>query len=598
MIELPLFRDPANDPSKGPQQRLVVQHFRDGYTPAHVGHNGPPVTIHKHSKAIAFTIGRHFKQPPMSHPSRDASFVGGPRRSSVHGNSTLRTEATPMGVGSGNVAASKKNSGMILLAPRRVQEAYTNTQTTRKLNSHGLLEEGDDAQSDAKSKRRPKRRLEKGKQREKQTGQDHDHRKMNEDVKGKGKERQQASDARQNIPVAGGPSKTASAPSSHTHFPASGSQISVGDRSISRSSSNISRRQHRGHDPVDYYDYDDDEQDIPPARTPHSETYATMDTSVIERLRPRQDRQIVDYDSNKSFLRRLIRGRAHPVSIPLPGQHESLYDPPWLTLASRTKQEHQQRVVENLNTSFKDVGLLPSTYKDRPNLKPKKMGSGDTDTIDGAFDKIPPDSLFMLLPLWPGETDPISSKMEFSEKPYISSKKRRYLLVYYKPLEDGTDEEHARNRGEGEGRNRSRNSASSSQEKKDKSTSIFLSSFRISARPVLYSAMQGTNVRVPDEGLTVTGPLDVAYKTMPTDDRSYDVVLGVCHSRESGIEFMPEGMAKMGLCLPTSEPPANRILSEEDEPQEPDLELTPIGRAVIEMAWLGAMALTSFGPGV
>jgi len=543
----------------------------------------------------------------MSHPSRDASFIGGPHRPSVRGNlsSTFRTEASPIGLGSGNVVPAKKRSSMILLAPRRVQEAFTSTHTTRKLNSHGLLDEGNDVQSDAKSKRRPKRRPEKGKQREKETGKDH--RKVNEDVKGKGKERQQPSDPRRNIPVAGGvsqvlPPPPASALSSQTYVPASasGSQISLSGRSISRSSSYISRRRHRVHDHFDHYDYDDDEKDIPPVRTPHSETYATMDASVIERLRPRQDRQIVDYDSNKSFLRRLIRGRAHAVSIPLPGQHESLYDPPWLTLASRIKQEQQQRVVDNLNMSFKDVGLLPS---DRPNLKPKKLGSGNGNS--DIFRSIPSDSLCMLLPLWPGETDPTSEqKMEFLEKPYIASEKRRYLLLYYKPLEDGTNEEHVKSRGEAESRNRSRNSRNSaapSQEsasRKDKTTSILLSSFRISARPVLHTALQGTGVRVPDEGLTVTGPLDVAFKTMPAGGQGYEWVLGVCHSREAGIEFYPDGMVKLGLCIPTSAPPVDHILSEEDEPQEPDVELTPIGRAVIEMAWLGALALTSFGPGV
>ena len=543
----------------------------------------------------------------MSYASRDASFISGSHRSFVRGNlsSNLRTEASSMGLSSGNVVPAKKSPSMILLAPRRVQEAFTNTHTTRKLNSHGLLDEGNDAQSDVKSKRRPKQRLEKGKEREKQTGRDH--RKMNEDAKGKGKERQQAGDARRNIHVAGGvsqvpPSPSTSTPSSHTYVPAFGSQISVGDRSISRSSSNVSRRRHRVHDPFDHYDCDDDEKDIPPVRTPHSETYATMDASVIERLRPRQDRQIMDYDSNRSFLRRLIRGRAHPVSTLLPGQHESLYDPPWLTLVSRTKQEQQQRVVENLNTSFKDVGLLPSTHRDGPNLKPKKIATGGGDD-DDVFRDIPADSLYMLLPLWPGETDPTSEyKMEFFEKPHISSEKRQYLLVCYKPLEDVTNEEHARNRGEGEGRNRSRNSATSSQEKdtkKGKTTSILLSSFRISARLTSYTALQGTGVRIPDEGLTVTGPLDVAFKTMPTvGGREYEWVLGVCHSREAGIEFYPDGMVKLGLCIPTSEPPVDHILSEEDEPQEPDVELTPVGRAVIEMAWLGAMALTSFGPGV
>ena len=35
---------------------------------------------------------------------------------------------------------------------------------------------------------------------------------------------------------------------------------------------------------------------------------------------------------------------------------------------------------------------------------------------------------------------------------------------------------------------------------------------------------------------------------------------------------------------------------EEEEPEEIDVNLTPIGRAAVEMAWLGSMAVTCFGP--
>jgi hypothetical protein len=333
-----------------------------------------------------------------------------------------------------------------------------------------------------------------------------------------------------------------------------------------------------------------------------------MDANVIEQMRPRQDRSHLSEFESGGFLKRLIRGRSTlAVAGPSSGQAEPYYDPPWIVLASRGKQEQQQRVVDNLNTSFKDVGLLPSTSKDKskrsaPSQKQKKIASADRVKVD-IFHEVPPESLYMLLPAWPGDTDPVSERnAALASKPFIPSEKRQYLLVYYKLMPDTTvAKEHTKNRDDGEGKKRSRTSPTSSNEstKRDDRTSILLPSFHISARLVSYKDLQGSGVRVPDEGLTVTGPLDVAFRTMPSsvhDEPLYDWVIGICHSRDAGIEFYPDGLIKMGLCLQTSEP-VQRLQSEEDIPEEPDVELTPVGRAVLEMAWLGGMALTSFGPG-
>ena len=45
---------------------------------------------------------------------------------------------------------------------------------------------------------------------------------------------------------------------------------------------------------------------------------------------------------------------------------------------------------------------------------------------------------------------------------------------------------------------------------------------------------------------------------------------------------------KLGLCIPVPPEPGMG--------EEPVAELTPIGRAVLEMAWIGCIAVTSFGP--
>ena len=46
--------------------------------------------------------------------------------------------------------------------------------------------------------------------------------------------------------------------------------------------------------------------------------------------------------------------------------------------------------------------------------------------------------------------------------------------------------------------------------------------------------------------------------------------------------------------MPTETPPKPPS-NEMDDEQEEEVVLTPIGRAAIEMAWLGCMAVTSFG---
>lgn len=597
----------AADPSKGPQQRLVVTHIRDN---PNTPYGGPPVTIHKHSKAIAFSISRHYRpRVPVASSSHQGNSVG--VRSDSGTNSSSR--ATPNG---DVVPAAKKSSSMILLAPRRVQEAFTSTNTTRKLESHGLLEDKTtEARDREKARRHKERERERGKEKQKEKERQ---RRIAEDSKNKGKSK--AKDDNQ-VPtsntgsVSSGvttslhlPPPPATAPALQTYSQISPSSFEpvIGRSPTNRSNSRTSsRRRRRAHDPLND---DSDDNDAPPARTPHSETYGTMDASVIEQIRPRHDRSLIsDFDSG-GFLKRFIRGRsAHAVAGPSSGQAEPYYDPPWIVLASRGKQEQQQRVVDNLNTSFKDVGLLPSTSKDKPkrsapSQKQKKIANAGREKVD-IFQEVPPESLYMLLPAWPGDTDPVSERNpDLTQRPHIPSEKRQYLLVYYKRMpEAATPKEHTKSRDEGEGKKRTRISPTSSSEstKRDDRTSILLPSFHISARLVSYKDLQGSGVRVPDEGLTVTGPLDVAFRTMPSSVRNeplYDWVIGICHSRDAGIEFYPDGLIKMGLCLQTSEP-VHRLRSEEDIPEEPDVELTPVGRAVLEMAWLGGMALTSFGPG-
>lgn len=95
----------------------------------------------------------------------------------------------------------------------------------------------------------------------------------------------------------------------------------------------------------------------------------------------------------------------------------------------------------------------------------------------------------------------------------------------------------------------------------------------------------------------MSGPLEDAFESMPrrTWQVQGDYVVGCCHSRDSGIEFYSEAFEK--LCLTRTVPnPRPLEPSEDDDNSSFDTIpiLTPMGRAVMEMAWLGSMALTSF----
>ncbi|KAI0044483.1 hypothetical protein FA95DRAFT_1467929, partial [Auriscalpium vulgare] len=134
---------------------------------------------------------------------------------------------------------------------------------------------------------------------------------------------------------------------------------------------------------------------------------------------------------------------------------------------------------------------------------------------------------------------------------------------------------------------------------------IVLEAFRVIARLVAHSDLRGSSVRLPSRGLAVTGLMAIAVRSVPPaalrDVHQDDFVIGVCLDREAGagVEFIPEGLEKLGLCAPRADGagvpahPAMQVREAADEEVEPQ-PLTAIGRAAVEMAWLGCMAVTTF----
>ena len=244
--------------------------------------------------------------------------------------------------------------------------------------------------------------------------------------------------------------------------------------------------------------------------------------------------------------------------------------------------------------SFQDVGLLPaigevkSASSKGKRKKSKKFrpltASGHEKRID-LFSQIPEDVLYMILPLWPGETDATSTKRCPFSPPPIPIEKRLYLLVYYKTMPYLSNQDEKTNK------------------KRSKTTSgiqddryVLLNSFHISARILSYPELQGSCIRIPDHGLAVCGPLQEAYNTMPTIQPSDSCIIGLCSSRDAGFEFMPDGFEKMGLSHHVPNPRLMESFTTDDDTSSMDTLAvpTPIGHAVMEMAWFGGMALSGF----
>ncbi|EKM80625.1 hypothetical protein AGABI1DRAFT_105618 [Agaricus bisporus var. burnettii JB137-S8] len=727
----------AND-TKPPQQRLAIHHSRDGVRqgsrsgPGIVRdrYNGPHTTVHKHSKAPAFSLSRHYRDKSHSKlgDRRNPSKIQ-PLRNAVYINGT--------------------KTRMILLAPRNVQEQYTCTATTRKLESHGFLDDphrkGDPDRyrrlADEDEKQRLKDQSKREKELEKKARKDKGR------VKVKGSEtspgtierysptvkpnsirspsrpstaptsscaptaqaewsnapgsspmqdaiRNTASAAdltvpamectksstsrvtvavsqgtastQKSMPAAEGlehrsTSRTTSPPAS---LPSEISQPRSSSISIEQSTSTTSettavslRRRYGGdHDEEDDVTDEEDKQiGLAPRRrkrTPHNEVYHSLSPESIDSFANQPDnhsRGLFSLISRNSSNRTLHH-------------HDVPYNPPWLSAPSRpNSHDLQMQVVAGLNSSFQGVGLLPTDREmhETRQRRAKKQALDDTRTErqytkeKDVFIDLPDEALYMLVPLWPSDTDPVSTKEHPFKIPELESAKRLYAVIYYKPW-------HESSKKKGREKSKKRLSPSSFEGFYMDDRNVLMTEFYIGARVVTYDDLQGSNIRVPELGLSVMGPLQEAFESAPvnkprpkapdqpdrkgkgkerTETKSFwDFIIGTYTCRDDPIEFLPDGFKKMALAtqeeeIPTSnnastsslasvsstasgalgansaeqeiapfaEPgasvdPQYPINSEEEPIEEPPIILTPMGRAVLEMAFMGAMAVTGFTP--
>ncbi|KAI0316509.1 hypothetical protein OF83DRAFT_1172832 [Amylostereum chailletii] len=558
----------TSDTTRPPQQRLNVAHKVD---PTSIGNRlgGPACIIHKHSKATAFSIFR-------SYGLLDHRRAKNPNDPSHIAHMTLPT------------------SNSFLLAPKKVQEQYTNTKSTKMLSTHGLLEDRKPRPTPSRSREGSSRRAlpERG------AIPFGDPRAGRHIIDPKDLPTMLSSSPPGRTPSTSAATSLDVPRSSESSIPL----ITANQRPLKEVVSSREGSQSTILRPVQVQQveeeesYSDSDLERQATRTSHAEAFATLDPVSLEQYRARNPMAVEKDVSVTNWIKQKFRQGG----TPRPAQTNFVVDPinpPWMTLAPRGQQEEQDQVIKTLNTSFVDVGLLPSTRK-----KGAGIGRKGHSRNANVLTHVPDDALYMLLPLWPRETDSlIASKApqeEETEPPEVAN--RLYLLVYYVPFERRDKKSGALVADVAAAKKRSR----SSQRKGEYSSisrSIVLDSFRAIARLMSYDDLRGSGVRLPARGLAVTGPMEDAMRGIPPaklrDVHQDDFVIAIYASRAAGrVEFLPDGLEKLGLCEPRTDSeeayhPAMQVReSEELEPQP----LTAIGRAAVEMAWLGCMALTNF----
>ncbi|KAH9017307.1 hypothetical protein EDB85DRAFT_1874485 [Lactarius pseudohatsudake] len=205
----------------------------------------------------------------------------------------------------------------------------------------------------------------------------------------------------------------------------------------------------------------------------------------------------------------------------------------------------------------------------------------------------------MLLPLWPQETDPATAAPEQTQltPKVLDQEQNLYLLVYYVPFDRQREDKPTKKRSwfrlrKGDGQHPT------------PLLDVRLG-FKVIGRLIAHSDLKGSGIRPPVHGLSVTGSLEEAELGIPPaslrDVYPDNFIIGTCiDGSGTTIEFFPEGLEKLGLCVPRAQPsvqlhtdPRMETASLVDEVQP----LTAIGRAAVEVAWLGCMTLTTFdGP--
>lgn len=367
-----------------------------------------------------------------------------------------------------------------------------------------------------------------------------------------------------------------------------------------------------------------------PRVTPHAVAFDAINPSI----EPTMTSQNLNRVSTNWFRRAYLAfgtGKAvgtaprYPQVAPPVSTSDSNYSPPWLLMAPQSVKQEEERMLQNLNDSFRAVGLIPNPKVRTPAVpqRPRKPK-----TRSPIIDSIPRDAMMMLMPLWIAE----GGNAGGVAKHHVPMTERTYLLVYYVPF-DSSSKSGGGSGAAGASKKRTRRDRDRSERKKSMAVTAseraLLSpteeefttsaeappppkkkktSFRVVARMLNYADVKECGIKLPRFGLAVHGSLsdallgNPAYHAMGDD---YSAVVAICHGEEAGVELITEGLDKLGLrksrgVLAEEQQIALAAMTMDESAMEEEFEarqqpLTPIGKSVVEMIFAGCVSILDVG---
>ncbi|KAG8758213.1 hypothetical protein FRC14_000518 [Serendipita sp. 396] len=312
----------------------------------------------------------------------------------------------------------------------------------------------------------------------------------------------------------------------------------------------------------------------------------------------------------------------YPSQGGVPTTHDSPYSPPWLLMAPQAARQENERIIQNINDSFRAVGLIPTPKVKPPHPVPQKPKKPKNRSP--IIESIPRDAMMMLMPLWIAEGGHTSGVAQY----HVPMTERTYLLVYYVPF-DSSARSIESSRSSTSGKKRTRHERDRPDRKRHTSPDQPASSlaeeeimmlaelqpkkpkkcsFRVVARMLSYTDVRECGIKLPRFGLAVHGPLSDALLGNPSYHavgENFSAVIAVCHGAEAGVELVTEGLDKLGLrrsktaladeqqiALAAMQMDVNAMEEEHEARQQP---LTPIGKSVVEMVFAGCVSILEVG---
>ncbi|KAH7339793.1 hypothetical protein B0J17DRAFT_656809 [Rhizoctonia solani] len=325
-------------------------------------------------------------------------------------------------------------------------------------------------------------------------------------------------------------------------------------------------------------------EELPPhPKTSHAVAFDTLTNAEL------------DHTSRKhiTFSERIRRAFGSESPPPTHPHSQPSFSPPWLMMAPQSAKEEQIRQIRELHTAFRAVGLLtppkpggkdPSQPHAIKAVRMPEEKPAHHETPASILEDIPVDALCMTVPLWQfrGSSTKDEGLGQLASMG-VPVHEREYLLVYFVPLGADTPTPTApsrlskkRSRGNMDRRQSNSVSAAASWAKGRRTA------FHVVARVLTASELCATGLRHPS-----TLPASFSSSRAPVDDgdrkrRAFPSVIAMCNGTGTSVEFVPEGLDRLGLCTPSFE-------WQSESERFPGL--TPVGVEVVEMVWAGCVAV-------